>query len=289
MLQSNFRIKDLGELKFFLGIELARSKEGILMNQRKFAIQLITDLGLAGSKPVTTPMECIQRFTTVELDQHLNLKENEKLVDSGPYQRLVGKLLYLTMTRPDICYAIHVLSQFMHCPKKSHMEAAIRVVRYIKGASGLGLLMSSKQSPKLTAFCDADWASCPVSRRSVTGYVMKLGNSLVSWKSKKQCTISRSSIEAEYKSMAARVVEISWLTRLCKELGAEVELPVELHCDSKAAIQIAANPIFHERTKHIDIDLHFIRERIQQGIVKTKYVMSKDQEEDLFPKALGRT
>nr|XP_016445281.1 PREDICTED: uncharacterized mitochondrial protein AtMg00810-like [Nicotiana tabacum] len=203
MLQGNFRIKDLGELKFFLGIELARSKEGILMNQRKFTIELITNLGLAGSKPVTTPMECNQRFTTMEYDQHLNLKEDEKLVDSGPYQRLVGKLLYLTMTRPDICYAVHVLSQFMYCPKKSHMEATIRVVRYIKGAPGLRLLISSKQSSKLTAFCDADWASCPVSRRSVTGYVMKLENSLVSWKSKKQGTISRSSAEAEYRSMAA--------------------------------------------------------------------------------------
>ncbi|XP_019228431.1 PREDICTED: uncharacterized protein LOC109209578 [Nicotiana attenuata] len=118
ILQSNFKIKDLGELKFFLGIEIARSKEGILMNERKFTMELIAELGLAGSKPVTTPMECNYRFTTVEYDQHMNWKEDEKLADSGPYQRLVGKLLYLTMTRPDICYAVHVLSQFMHCPTK---------------------------------------------------------------------------------------------------------------------------------------------------------------------------
>ncbi|XP_075100701.1 secreted RxLR effector protein 161-like [Nicotiana tabacum] len=236
MLQSNFKIKDLGELKFFLGIEIARSKKGILMNQRKFVVELITDLGLSGSKPVTTTMECNQRFTTVEYDQCVNSKEDEKLGDPGPYQRLVEKLLYLTMTRPDICYVVHVLSQFMNCPNKSHIEASIRVVKYIKGAPGLGLLMSSEQSAKLTAFCDADWASCPISRRSVTGYVMKLGSSLVSWKSKKQCTVSRSSAEAEYRSMAAGVAEISWLTGLCKELGAEVELPVELHCDSKATI-----------------------------------------------------
>ncbi|XP_075112560.1 putative mitochondrial protein AtMg00240 [Nicotiana tabacum] len=143
-------------------------------------MELITDLGMAGSKPVATPMECNQRFTTVEYDQHLELKHDEKLPDAGPYQRLVGKLVYLTMTRPDICYAVHVLSQFMQCPKKSHMEAAIRVVRYIKGAPSFGLLMISKQCPKLTAFCDADWASCPVSRKFVRGYVMKLGDSLVS-------------------------------------------------------------------------------------------------------------
>nr|XP_016512632.1 PREDICTED: uncharacterized mitochondrial protein AtMg00810-like [Nicotiana tabacum] len=252
-------------------------------------MELITDLGMAGSKLVITPMECNQRFITAEYDQHLELKDDEKLPDAGPYQRLVGKLLYLTMIRPDICYVVHVLSQFMHCPKKSYMEVTIRVVRYIKGVPGLGLLMSSKPCSKLTAFCDADRASRPVSRKSVTRYVMKLGDSLVSWKSKKQCTISRSSAEAEYRSMATAVSEILWLTGLCKELSAEVELPVELFCDSKAAIQIVANPIFHERTKHIEIYLHFIREKIQQGIVKTRYVMSRDQEADMFTKALGRS
>ncbi|XP_019239817.1 PREDICTED: uncharacterized protein LOC109219798 [Nicotiana attenuata] len=140
------------------------------------------------------------------------------------------------MTRPDICYAVHVLNQFMHCPKISHMDALVRVVKYIKGAPGQGLLMSSNQSTKLTAFCDADRASCPVSRRSVTGYVIKLGHSLVSWKLKKQCTVSRSSAEAEYRSMAAGVSKIMRQTGLCRELGAEVDLPVDLNCDSKAAI-----------------------------------------------------
>ncbi|XP_019260739.1 PREDICTED: uncharacterized protein LOC109238718 [Nicotiana attenuata] len=156
------------------------------MNQRKLAMELIAELRLSCSKPVTTPMECKQRFTTVEYDQHMNWKEDEKLEDSGPYKSSSTK-------------SVHAWS------KESHMEAAVRVVRYIKNAPRLGFLMSSKQSTKLTAFCDADWASCLVSRRSVKGYVMKLGDSLVSWKSKKQCTISRSSTEAEYRIMAAGV------------------------------------------------------------------------------------
>ncbi|XP_019248356.1 PREDICTED: uncharacterized protein LOC109227612 [Nicotiana attenuata] len=215
ILQHNFKIKDQGELRSFLGIEIARSKQGIFINQRKFALKLISELGLTGSKPASTPME------------------------------------------------LHVLSQFMHCPKRSHIDAVVEVVKYIKGAPGQGLLKSSNQSTKLIAFCDTDWASCPVSRRSVTGYVMKLGDSLVSWKSMKQCTVSRSSAEAEYRSMAAGVSEILWLTALCRELGAEVDLPIELNSDSKATIQIAANPLFHEQTKDIEIDLHFIRERIQ--------------------------
>ncbi|XP_075101609.1 secreted RxLR effector protein 161-like [Nicotiana tabacum] len=179
-------------------------------------MELITELVLSGSKPTTTPMECNQRFTTVEYYQHTNWKEYEKLADVRPYQRLVGKLLYLTITRTDLCCIVHVLSQFMHCPKKSHMEATVRVVRYIKGAPGLGLLMISKQSTKLRAFCDRDWASCPVSSRSMTGYGMKLENSLVSWKSKKQCAISRSLAEIEYMSMAIGVSEILWLKGLYK-------------------------------------------------------------------------
>ncbi|XP_033512342.1 uncharacterized mitochondrial protein AtMg00810-like [Nicotiana tomentosiformis] len=134
ILQHSFKIKDLGELRFFPGIEIARSKQGILMNQRKFALELISELGLTGSKLVSTPMECNQRFTTTEYDKQNNYEGDEKLGDAGPYQRLVGKLLYLTMTRPDICYAVHVLSQFMHCPKISHMDATVRVVKYIEGA-----------------------------------------------------------------------------------------------------------------------------------------------------------
>ncbi|KAH0738218.1 hypothetical protein KY290_036923 [Solanum tuberosum] len=261
-LKLNFKIKDLGEMKYFLGIEIARSKQGILMNQRKFALELITDLGLTGSKPVATPMELNQRLTTAEMDEHIGVNGDDKLEDAGPYRRLVGKLLYLTMTRPDITYSTHTLSQFMHCPKKSHMEAALRVVRYIKNAPGLGILMSSKHSTELTGFYDADWATCPISRRS--------------------------SAEAEYISMAAGVSKILWLIGLCKELNVKVQLPVILHSDSKSAIQIAANPIFHERTKHIEIDLHFIRDKIHAGVVKTAYVTSQEQEADLFTKALGR-
>ncbi|WMV36798.1 hypothetical protein MTR67_030183 [Solanum verrucosum] len=192
------------------------------------------------------------------------------------------------MTMPDISYDIHTLSQFMHCPKKSHMEFVLRVVRYIKNAPGLGVLMSSRKSSKLRGFCDADWAACPMSRRSVTSYVMKLGDSLVSWKSTKQTTIFRSSADAEYRSMASRVSEIIWLVGLRKELNMKVQLPVTLQSDGKSAIQIAANLIFHERTKHIEIDLHFIRDKIQEGVIKTEYVSSKDQEADLFTKALGR-
>lgn len=147
----------------------------------------------------------------------------------------------------------------MQAPKKSHMDAAIRVVRYLKAATGMGVPMHKEPKDTLLGFCDSDWIACPVTRRSVSGYVIKFGNSLIFWKSKKQHTVSRSSAEAKYRSMASPVVEIVWLTRLFHVLGITLQKPVPLYSDSKVAMQIAANPIFHERTKHIEIDCHFIR------------------------------
>ncbi|XP_019223652.1 PREDICTED: uncharacterized protein LOC109205399 [Nicotiana attenuata] len=154
------------------------------------------------------------------------------------------------MTRPDIAFAVQVLSQYMQCPKVSHMEAALRVVRCIKQAPGLGLLMPAESTDKLVAYCDFDWGSCIESRRSVTRYLVKFGNALVSWKSKKQMTVSRSSAEAEFRSMASCAAEVTWMIGLFKELGVKIQQPISLICDSKATIQIAANPLFHERTKH---------------------------------------
>uniref|UniRef100_A0A3Q7J9Y0 Reverse transcriptase Ty1/copia-type domain-containing protein n=1 Tax=Solanum lycopersicum TaxID=4081 RepID=A0A3Q7J9Y0_SOLLC len=131
--------------------------------------------------------------------------------DVTGYQRLVGRLLYITITRPDISFTVQVLSQFMQQPKRSHWEAAMRLVRYIKSNPGQGILLSSKKSLELEAFCDSEWAACPNTRRSVTGYMVKLGDSLISWKSKKQHTVGRSSAKANYRSMTNEVAEIIWL------------------------------------------------------------------------------
>ncbi|XP_070002185.1 uncharacterized protein [Nicotiana sylvestris] len=176
-LQKKFKMKYLGELKLFLGIEFTRRKAGILMNQRKYTIDLIDDFGLGGAKPVSTLLECNQRLIITKFDEDVLCSDDTTdarvkdcvLLDPEPYQRLVGMLLYLTMTRLDIAYIVQVLSQFIHKPKMSHMDVALRVIKYVKNASGLGLLISSHQSDNLVAFCDSDWASCPQSRKLVTG------------------------------------------------------------------------------------------------------------------------
>ncbi|XP_059281293.1 uncharacterized mitochondrial protein AtMg00810-like [Lycium ferocissimum] len=241
-LQQAFKIKDLGPLKFFLGMEFSRSKEGIIMNQRKYAMELISDMGISGAKPASTPLDLNQKLTIKEYDDISGVFGDDELTDKESYQKLIGKLLYLTLTRPDICYGVQTLSQFMQRPKKSHMEAGLRIVRYIKNQPGLGILLSNRKSEHMQAYCDADWGACPNTRKSVTGFLVKHGDSLISWKSKKQSTVSRSSAESEYRSMATTVSEIVWITGLFKELGQKIVLPVHLFCDSKAALQIATNP-----------------------------------------------
>nr|XP_016490727.1 PREDICTED: uncharacterized mitochondrial protein AtMg00810-like [Nicotiana tabacum] len=249
---------------------------------------MIFDAGLAGSKPKDTPMKQNLKLTSTEFDTCTDTSKGDELLeDKGSYQLLIGKLLYLTITRPDISYTVQSLSQFMHAPKKSHYEAALYVVRYIKKQLRLGLLMSSDSNEEIEAFCDSDWASCPMSRKSVTGYCVKLGISTISRKAKKQHIVSRSSAETEYRSMAHTIAELVWLKCLLEELSVNLKLPMKLFYDNKAVLQIAANPMYHERIKHIEIDCHSIREKIQKGLIKSSYIPSQEQPADVLTKALG--
>ncbi|XP_060181945.1 uncharacterized mitochondrial protein AtMg00810-like [Lycium barbarum] len=179
-LNHNFKMKDLGTLRYFLGIEFAKSTKGILMSQRKYALELTFECGLGGARPASTLLEQNQKLTSAEYDRLTETHGDKVLGDKTGYQRLVGKLLYLAVTRPDISFVLQCLSQFMHEPKESHWEAALHVVRYIKGQPGLGLLVSSRNSKSVVAHCDTDWASCSMTRRSITGYCVKLGDSLIS-------------------------------------------------------------------------------------------------------------
>ncbi|RVW41759.1 putative mitochondrial protein [Vitis vinifera] len=173
-LHNHFHLKDLDDLKYFLIIEVFASKNEIFISKRKYALEIIEDVGLLGTAPIDTPME-----------RGLKLSDKSNLLkDQGHYRRLVGRLIYLTVLRPDITYVVHVLSWFMHQPRKAHMEATLRVVRYLKNAPGQGLLFSSNNDFRLRAYCDSDWAGCPLTRRSTTGYCVFLGPSLISWKSK---------------------------------------------------------------------------------------------------------
>ncbi|KAJ0900510.1 putative RNA-directed DNA polymerase [Helianthus annuus] len=279
-LRSKFLIKDLGELKYFLGIEVIKQSSGVCLSQRKYCLELLTEYGMSGCKPVSNPIEQNHVITSL-------CKENSDIVDNiTGYQKLVGKLIYLAHTRPDISYTVHYLSQYMHSPTQGHLKIAFRLLRYLKQSPGKGVLLSKGSNFKLLAYADSDWGKCLESRRSVTGFCVFLGNSLVSWKSKKQGTVSRSSAEAEYRSMCAAACEVVWLKNILHELDISVELPVFLHCDNSAALSIAVNPVFHDRTKHFEIDLFFLRDLISKGVIKAIGIQSEKQLADLMTKGL---
>ncbi|KAK9047968.1 hypothetical protein SSX86_033070 [Deinandra increscens subsp. villosa] len=194
------------------------------------------------------------------MEQNLKLGkgEEEDKVDSHQYRRLVGRLLYLQATRPAITYTVSVLSQFVTDPLQNHMDAATRVLRYLKSTLGQGILLPKEGGMSLLSYCDADWLGCPMSRRSRTGYLLTLGGAPISWKSKKQSVVSRSSTEAEYRAMAATVSEVLWVRWLLSELDVKQGEPTLLFCDNQAARHIANNPVFHERTKHVEMDCYFV-------------------------------
>lgn len=261
------------------------------MHQRKYALQLISETGLGTTKPAMSPIDTNAKLTSKEYDDHLPKcnGQTEAMADQSCYQRLIGKLLYLTMTRPDISFCAQTLSQYLQAPKQSHMKVVLKIVRFLKRQLGQGVLLASNNNFEMSAYVDAVQVACPNTRRSVTSYVVNLGESLINWKSKKQTTVLKISVEAKYRSIVSVVAELVQIVGLTKKLCIDIALPISVYNDSKATMQIEANPVYRERTKHIEIDCYFIWEKINQGMVSTKYIATKDQPVDIFTKALSRS
>jgi hypothetical protein len=200
----------------------------------------------------------------------------------------VGALLYTLGSRPDVAAAVRKCSQFMAEGADSHWEAAKQILRYLKGTSTTGVIYTQQEKFTLKAYCDSDWASDVDDRKSVTGYVIYAQGGAIVWKSKKQPTVARSSAEAEYVSLADTVSELLWVLMAMKELGVTVEGEVEIFIDNQAAQAMAANPVNHERTKHIDVAYHFVREVVQAGKIKLYYINTKNNISDLLTKSTKR-
>jgi Reverse transcriptase (RNA-dependent DNA polymerase) len=252
-LQSEFSIKDLGSLNYFLGLQVSHSGDSLFLTQTHYIKTILDRAHMAGAKPCKTPM-----------DNGLKLSKfsGQILLDPMEYRMTVGSLQYATLTRPDISFAVNKVSQFMAVPIDIHWQAVKRIFRYLKGTIHHVIQLQRSSSLSLTAYSDADWADCPDDRRSTTGYAIFLGRNLVSWSSKKQPTVARSSTEAEYRSMAMVTSELIWLRSLLTELHVSLPSPPVLYCDNLGATFSAANLVFHARTKHIEIDFHFVRDQL---------------------------
>jgi len=206
-LEAEFALKDLGDLHYFLGIEVKRSSDGLVMSQQRYATDVVKRANMWNCKPVDTPISTAEKLSLTKGD---SLGE----ADSTKYRSVVGALQYLTLTRPDLSFAVNKVCQFLHSPTTVHWSAVKRILRYVKGTLTMGLKLRKSNSTLVSAFSDADWAGCVDDRRSTGGFAVFFGPNLVSWSARKQPTVSRSSTEAEYKSLANAMAEMMWIQRL---------------------------------------------------------------------------
>jgi hypothetical protein len=201
--------------------------------------------------------------------------DGEVLSDPTTFRHVVGALQYATLTWPDLAYSVNQLCQHMHQPTTVHWTTAKRVLRYLKGSIDYGLFFS-KDPLELHAYCDSDWAGNPNDRRSTTGFGIFIGSNLIFWAAKKQHIVSQSSTEVEYCSMALAMADLFWIRMLLKELRISLLTPPHLWCDNSGALSLASNPVYHGHTKHIEVDFHFIREKVTNRDVQLRYISTTD-------------
>jgi len=230
--------------------------------------------------------ECKPCSTPVDTNPKVAADGGVLVTDASDYRSLAGALQYLTFTRPDIAYAVQQVCLHMHDPREPHLMALKRILRYLQGTLDLGLLLRPSTSSDLVVYTDADWVGCPDTRKSTSGYAVFLGDNLISWSSKRQSTVSRSSAEAEYRAVANGVAEATWLRQLLQELRAPLRRATLVYCDNISVVYMTFNPVQHQRTKHIEIDLHFVRERVAVGDLRVLHVPTSSQYADIFTKGL---
>ncbi|XP_024020247.1 uncharacterized protein LOC112091288 [Morus notabilis] len=278
LLNDCFTLKDMGEVNFFLGIHVTHTAGGMHLSQKKYVTDLLCKAKMQDAKPIGAPMTTGFKLSAFGSDE----VESPQL-----YRSIVGALQYVTITRPELSYSVNRVCQFMHKPLETHWRAVKRILRYLRGTLDFGLHLQKSTQLNLLGFCDADWASDPDDRKSTSGYCVYLGSNIVSWCSKKQHTISRLTTEAEYRSLANVVAKVTWLLSLLKELKVDIQTRPVVWCDNLSTVQLAANPVLHARTKHVELDLYFVREKVIHKVIDVKHVPAIDQAADVLTKPIS--
>ncbi|GKB76170.1 retrovirus-related pol polyprotein from transposon TNT 1-94 [Tanacetum coccineum] len=276
-MSSKFQMSMMGQMSFFLGLQVSQSPGGIFINQAKYALETLKKYGMDLSDPVDTPM-----VDRLKLDEDLMGIP----VDQTRFRGMVGSLMYLTASRPDLVF-VCMCARYQAKPTKKHFEAIKRVFRYLKGTINMGLWYPKDNAMSLTAYADADHAGCQDSRRSTSGSAQFLGDRLVSWSSKKQRSTAISTTEAEYIAMSGCCAQILWMRSQLKDYGFDFN-KIPLYCDNKSAIALCCNNVQHSRSKHIDIRHHFIREQVENRVVELYFVETNYQLADILTKASPR-
>ena len=278
LMQSEFEMSMMGELNFFLGLQIKQAKEGTFVSQSKFCKELLKRFGMDNAKAMDTPMS-----TSCYLDKD----EKGKEIEVKKYRGMIGSLLYLTASRPDIMFSVCMCARYQANPKESHLSAVKRIMKYLVGTLNVGLWYPKGSTCDLVGYSDSDFAGCKLDRKSTSGTCHLLGNSLVSWHSKKQVSVALSTAEAEYVAAGSCCAQILWMKQQLVDYGLMLD-HIPIRCDNTSAINLTKNPVQHSRTKHIEIRHHFIRDHVQKGDVVIEFVDTSKQLADIFTKPLNK-
>jgi hypothetical protein len=266
----------MGELTFFLGIQVKQIKQGTFVHQAKYTKDLMKKFNMAELKPVSTLMSSVAP---------LGPDEDGDAVDQREYRSMIGSLLYLTVTRPDIQFIVGLCTRFQSSPRSSHRTAVQRVFRYLKHTPEFGIWYSASSSLDLVGFSNADFAGCGIDRKSTSGTCHFLGSSLVCWSSRKQSSIAQSTTEVEYVAAASCCSQILWIVHTMRDFGVSFER-VPLMCDNTSAISVAKNSVFHKKMRHVERRHHFLRDHVEKGDIEMRYIDTKRQLANILTKPL---
>lgn len=276
-MEMEFDMTDLGKMKYFLGVEVVQNSDGIYISQRKYAQEVLERFGMERSNSVKNPI--VPGFKLMR-------DEGGVRVDATQYKQMVGSLMYLTATRPDLMYVMILVSRYMERPTELHMQAMKRILRYVKGTTDLGIFYKKGGDGKLAAYSDSDYAGDIDDRRSTSGYVFLLSTGAVSWSSKKQPVVTLSTTEAEFIAAASCACQGIWMRRVLDKLGCNQSKCTAIFCDNSSTIKLSRNPVMHGRSKHIDVRFHFLRELTRDGVVELVHCGSQSQFADIMTKPL---